>query len=145
MTARYLVPMAIPFAIGSIFLAAAAVSFISTARFLSSAITTQASFAGSKTRTGGNHGGVFYYPQFSFHTQDGREVIFTARDGSTDQPYVVGQRVPVVYDPTRPEHAELDSFWSLWAGALFLAAFALPFAGIPAFIFVLMRRRADAR
>jgi hypothetical protein len=47
MTARYLVPIAIPFAIGSIFLAAAAVSFISTVRFLGGAITTQASFAGS--------------------------------------------------------------------------------------------------
>jgi Protein of unknown function (DUF3592) len=143
MTARYLIPIAIPFVVGLMFLAATAVSFVSTARFLVGATTTRASFAGSRVRTGGNHGGAFHYPQFSFRTADGRDVTFTAKSGSTDQPYLDGQRVTVVYDPARPEQAELYSFWSLWAGTLFLAAFALPFTGIPAVVFVLTRHRVD--
>jgi hypothetical protein len=143
MAARSLIPIAILFAIGPIFLAATAVSFISTARFLAGTTTAQASFAGSKVRRGGSHGGAIYYRQFSFRTRDGRQVAFVAGIGFTDQPYVDRQRVTIVYDPANPEHAELASFWSLWAVTLFLAPFALPFAGIPAAVFVLMRGRRD--
>ena len=80
--------------------------------------------------------------KFSFRTRDG-QVAFVAGIGFTGQPYVDGQRVTIVYDPANPEHAELASFWSLWAVTLFLAPFALPFAGIPAAVFVLMRGRRD--
>jgi hypothetical protein len=143
MAARSLIPIAILFAIGPIFLAATAVSFISTARFLAGTTTAQASFAGSKVRRGGSHGGAFYYRQFSFRTRDGRQVAFVAGIGITDQPYVDRRRVTIVYDPANPEHAELASFWSLWAVTLFLAPFALLFTGIPAAVFVLMRGRRD--
>jgi hypothetical protein len=143
MAARSLIPIAILFAIGPTFLAATAVSFISTARFLAGTTTAQASFAGSKVRRGGSHGGAIYYRQFSFRTRDGRQVAFVAGIGFTDQPYVDRQRVTIVYDPANPEHAELASFWSLWAVTLFLAPFALLFTGIPAAVFVLMRGRRD--
>jgi hypothetical protein len=83
MAARSLIPIAILFAIGPIFLAATAVSFISTARFLAGTTTAQASFAGSKVRRGGSHGGAFYYRQFSFRTRDGRQVAFVAGIGFT--------------------------------------------------------------
>jgi hypothetical protein len=102
MAARSLIPIAILFAIGPIFLAATAVSFISTARFLAGTTTAQASFAGSKVRRGGSHGGAFYYRQFSFRTRDGRQVAFVAGIGFTDQPYVDRQRVTIVYDPRQP-------------------------------------------
>jgi hypothetical protein len=110
---------------------------------LAGTTTAQASFAGSKVRRGGSHGGAFYYRQFSFRTRDGRQVAFVAGIGFTDQPYVDRQRVTIVYDPANPEHAELASFWSLWAVTLFLAPFALLFTGIPAAVFVLMRGRRD--
>jgi hypothetical protein len=140
MAARSLIPIAILFAIGPTFLAATAVSFISTARFLAGTTTAQASFAGSKVRRGGVT--AARSTKFSFRTRDG-QVAFVAGIGFTGQPYVDGQRVTIVYDPANPEHAELASFWSLWAVTLFLAPFALPFAGIPAAVFVLMRGRRD--
>lgn len=102
MAPRSLIPIAIPFAIGLIFLAATAVSFISTARFLASATTAQASFAGSKVRSGGSHGGAFYYRQFSLRTRDGRQVKFVVGIGSTDQPYVDGQRSRLSTIPPTP-------------------------------------------
>ena len=141
MTGRNLLPIAIPFAIGVVFLATTVVSLASTLAFLGGGVTTQASFVGSKMRSGGNHGGVFLYPRFSFQARDGRTVVFTSGGGSTDQPYADGQRVTVVYDPARPEHAALYTLWALWTRTLVLAVFALPFTAMPAVIFVLMGRR----
>jgi len=139
MAARSLIPIAIPFAIGVIFIAAATVSFISTARFLDRAIKTQASFAGSKVSSGGSHGRALYDRQFSFRTRDGRLVTFVAAVGSAERGYVSGQRVTIVYDPANPENAELYSFWSLWAVPLFLTHLALLFTGIAAMLFVRKR------
>jgi hypothetical protein len=143
MAGRSVIPIAAPFAIGLIFLAAATVSLFCTARFLDGAIETQASFAGNKVRSGGSHGRALYDRQFSFRTRDGREVTFVAAVGSAEESYISGQRVTIVYDPANPENAELYSFWSLWAMPLFLTHLALLFTGMAAVLFVLRRCRRD--
>jgi uncharacterized protein DUF3592 len=55
------------------------------------------------------------------------------RDGAcfSVSPYSEGQRVTVLYDPARPDHAEIDSAWATAAGWL-VAAGALAFTVLAA-------------
>ena len=55
-----------------------------------------------------------FAPVFRF--RDHREVVRTVRSGSASNPpgYRVGDRVVVLFDPRRPEEAQIRSFASLW-------------------------------
>lgn len=56
-------------------------------------------------------------PVLEFRTQDGRQVSFQGSFVRGRGHYTVGQSLPVVYRPSPPHHAEVDSFWMLWSGA----------------------------
>ena len=46
------------------------------------------------------------------------------------------------YDPARPDRALLDSFWTLWVGAAFMATFGVMFTGLPLLVLLMLRARA---
>ena len=145
MSGRGIVPFAIPFVIGIAFLAATLVTFTRTLIFVTGANRAEASFVGAVATRGGSHGGSFLHPQFTFTTDQGRIVTTTSMSGSTDQPYESGQKVGVLYDPSDPAHAEIDSVLTLWVAPLVLLPFALMFTFIPAGVFLGISRRRGAR
>lgn len=52
-------------------------------------------------------------PEFrSFRTSDGREIVFRNPAGYRPGRYVVGQRVTVLYDPSKPSDAQIKSFFT---------------------------------
>jgi hypothetical protein len=66
-------------------------------------------------------GHPLYAPVVSFQTADGRTVQFTSLEYVTRTEYPLGRKVRVLYDPARPERAEIDSLETLWlGGALWL-------------------------
>jgi hypothetical protein len=144
MSGRGIVPFAIPFIVGVAFLLGTVVTFARTLIFVAGANKTEATYVSSVARAGGNHGGTFLHPQFTFTTQDGRIVTMTSSSGATDQPYDNGQKVAVLYDAHDPSHAEIDSVLTLWLATLLLAPFALMFTTIAAAVFLLIRRRRIA-
>lgn len=86
----------------------------------------------SSTRTGGRSQGLFA-PIISFNASDGRTVQFTSSEYAAQSLYPLGRQVTVLYDPARPERAEIDSLQTTWmAGALWtiggLACIAAGFA-----------------
>lgn len=67
-------------------------------------------------RTGeGDDGGTLYYPVIRFADRGGQEHMLYSRMGSRPAAFAVGERVTVLYDPTNPDHASIDSFFGLWA------------------------------
>jgi Protein of unknown function (DUF3592) len=66
-------------------------------------------------------GGTMHHPVVEFRTEDGEVVEFASPYGQNPPAYRVGQRVPVLYDPDRPETAALRSFASLWLACLVTA------------------------
>ena len=121
-------PIAIPLAIGVVFLIGAAVVVAPTIAFLTRAKVANAAYVGSVAHSGGSHGGTFLYPRFRFRlSPGGSAVTITSTSGSTDQSYADGDTVRVRYDPAYPEHAVIVSFWTLWAGPVFLAVLGLGF------------------
>ena len=63
---------------------------------------------------------ITYKPVVRFIDQDGRTSEFVSTTGSNPPSYSKGQKVEVLYRPTAPEDAKINSFFSLWFGALIL-------------------------
>ncbi len=63
-------------------------------------------------------GGSLQHPVVEFQTANGEVVEFESPVGQNPPAYQVGQRVPVLYDPGRPEAATIRSFVSLWLWCL---------------------------
>ena len=124
-------PFVIPALVGLLFLVATLFVGGRQAAFVYRAAHATGTFQGAIAHSGGNHGGSFLYPQFSFKTDTGQTITFTSKNGSTGQPYNDGQSVPVLYDPVNPNNAVLNHFWSMWAGTIVLAVFTLGFLGLP--------------
>jgi hypothetical protein len=125
--------------IGFAFCAGTLVAATHTLLFLHRATRTQARFNGAIAHSGYN-GGTFLFPQFVFHTADNQEVTLNSKDGSTGQPYTDNQAVPILYDPSNPRNAQLDSFLHLWLATLILSPFALLFTAIPLSVMRSIRR-----
>jgi nitrate reductase NapE component len=58
---------------------------------------------------------------------DGKPLTLVASAGRGIRSYRVGDRVPILYDPARPERAELATFLVLWFFPLALAILSVPF------------------
>lgn len=48
-------------------------------------------------------------PLIVFQTSDGARVSFTARVSNETEPHAIGEKIPVLYPPERPEDAEIDN------------------------------------
>lgn len=59
---------------------------------------------------------VTYAPRVRFVLPDGSVHEFTSEMSSSDPGYTVGQPVKVLYDPAKPETAEIDSWFVIWFG-----------------------------
>jgi hypothetical protein len=57
-----------------------------------------------------------YAPTISFKTAEGRAVQFTSSEYVARTRYPLGRAVRVLYDPAKPERAEIDSRETLWLG-----------------------------
>jgi hypothetical protein len=59
-----------------------------------------------------------YFPVFTFHDAKGAEHTIHSSSGSFPPAYEVGDTVPVLYSPTDPANAKIDSFFSVWGISL---------------------------
>jgi len=78
-----------------------------------------------------------YRMVISFKTQAGRTVKFMPRISMRLAPYQIGDRVPVLYLPGQPGHAQVDRFIYLWFSVLMLLFFGFFSLGMGALIVVL--------
>lgn len=75
-----------------------------------------------------------FLPIVEFTDRAATQQRFTSTTGMGVRQYVEGTRVLVVYDPAKPEKAEIRAFWSLWlfpvATSVFAAAFLAGGSGV---------------
>jgi hypothetical protein len=55
-----------------------------------------------------------YHPRVSYMTDDGRKAEFISDMGSRPASYEVGEPVKVIYNPERPDRAEIYTFWGIF-------------------------------
>ncbi len=93
---------------------------MSTQAFLAVAIGADGTVVRLEYERSGSDSGGAYYPIVRFLLRTGETIEFRSSVGSSPPSYRRGEPVRVLYDPTAPESAEIDSFVSLWFAPILL-------------------------
>ena len=128
----------------AVLLAVAAGLSIHKALFLKHSSVAQGEVIASIARTD-SEGTVNYCPQFNFVTADGRSYTVASSTCTNPASFAEHERVKVVFNPSNPKGAEIDSFLQIWFVPLVLGFIALAwllFAAILFFFERWIRRRA---
>ena len=109
--------------IGVAMLFGAFASYNSTSAFIdrateTSGIVTELVYSRSSDSTS-------YYPVVAFQDASGREIVFQSRAGSNPPSFRRGERISVLYEPSAPENAQINSFFSLWGMSLIVGGLGL--------------------
>lgn len=84
------------------------------------------------------------YATVHFRTADREDVTFTTRLTGAPSRRRVGQKLRVLYLPTHPRRARLDSFRSLWLPSLLFGTLAVA-AAVPGLVLAVSNARKRAR
>jgi hypothetical protein len=71
--------------------------------------------------------GETYHPHVRFVTAKGEPVEFTSSVGSNPAGFDIGEHVTILYDPSDPQGARIDSFVQLWLVPIIVGVFGLVF------------------
>jgi hypothetical protein len=74
-----------------------------------------------------NRSSSTYRPVVRFRDRRGEEIEFMSSTGSNPPSYSRGERVEVLYLPSRPDQAQINGFFSLWLGPLILGFLGVVF------------------
>lgn len=114
--------------IGAGMLVGAVMSYSSTVSFIERA--TEASGTVIDLERSRSSDSTTYYPVVVFEDIRGREIEFRSRSGSNPPSFSRGERVSVFYEPSAPESARINSFFSLWGLPMILGGMGLVFGAI---------------
>ena len=103
---------------------------MSTQAFLAVAIGADGTVVRLEYERSGSDSGGAYYPIVQFLLRTGETIEFRSSVGSSPPSYRRGEAVRVLYDPTAPESAEIDSFFSLWFGPIVLGFLGSVFSAV---------------
>jgi hypothetical protein len=105
----------------------------STRRFLRSAVSARGTIL-ENTLSTDSDGDPIYKPRFTFTLPDGREICVQSNLGTSPPSFRKGQSVTVLYDPSIPEQAKINTFMQLWGGALICGGVAVVFLVVGCFL-----------
>ena len=126
--------------VGPIFLLISAGFAIHRIEFLRHSVRTSGTVVELIRRTDG-HGASMYTPVFEFRDRRGNNYETTTSISSDPPMYVVGQAIPVLYEPGQPQTAVPDSFWMLWFFSVLFFTFGIAVVGSSLLLRYLVRRR----
>ncbi len=110
--------------------------------FIQRAKQTQGTVTGYETRTSsGRNRSTTYAPHIRFTLPDGTVHEFTSDMSSSGKSYGVGQPVKILYDPAKPEEAEIDGYMAIWGGPSILGLLAVVFTSVGAGSLIMGWRR----
>lgn len=101
----------------------------STSRFLEGAARTTGTITGNY-RSRNSDGEVSYYPLVTFTTAHGKQVEFRSHTGGRSGVYPIGAEVAVLYMPTNPQAAEINSWLAQWFGTTIFGVLGVGFSGM---------------
>lgn len=107
-----------------------------TNQFVASAEQTDGKIVGievqhAKSGTGRNQS-TSYYPRFTFQTKSGEPIEVLSSTGvSNVSTYSRGEIIPILYDPSRPMDAKINTFFQIWASTIIFFAVSMAFLLFP--------------
>lgn len=130
--------------VGLCLLLGAYYTFDKTQSFLGDSMTAQGTVISLEVSESSDS--TTYKPRVEFTTADGELVEFTSSFGSKPPSHSKGDIVTVFYKQSAPEQAKINSFFSLWGGALIMTILGLVFFGVGfsiVLLAVLKRRKIE--
>jgi len=121
------------FVVSAIALTVAVARYKSTKRFLQTASTTVGTILENVCRTD-NEGQPCYYPRFAFESPDGREIVVESSFGTNPPSFRPRQQVIVLFDPSEPKRAKINTFSQLWGVAIVFGIVGTVFLGADIFL-----------
>jgi len=121
------------FVVSAIALTVAVASYQSTKRFLQTARTAVGTVV-ENVRGTDSEGQPTYYPRFAFETPDGGRIVVLSSFGMSPASFREGQRVVVLFDPSEPKHARINTFGQLWGVAIGFGIVGSVFLGADIFL-----------
>lgn len=125
--------------IGATFFGIALFSFIHTQNFIKTAASSEGVVLELKTVESSlrKSRGFTYAPVVKFKTPDGKDIQFQSSTSSNPPEFSVGQTVPVLYNRSNPQEAQVDSFVQLWLLPTVFGGFGIIFMVVGATLFVI--------
>ncbi|GAA6151032.1 hypothetical protein NBRC116587_04510 [Pseudoteredinibacter isoporae] len=111
-------------------------------KFKASAVLVEGEVIDLLSRSGSDS--TTYAPKYRFMVNEQQVYTVVSRSSSNPPAYDIGEKVPVLYDPTDPMDARIDGFLGLWFGPTLVAGMGTVFslvALIPGILY--WRRRKD--
>ena len=107
-------------ALGTAFSLFAIWAFVSRIKLLLVASRSQGVIVGfdEQLRHVGQVKKIYYHPVIEFETAEGHRHVFTYGGGSTVNRRQIGDSIEVLYDPSAPQGATVNSFMGTWTGPL---------------------------
>jgi len=119
-----------------------------TAKFKKTAVEVQGTVIEMKEGISAVYGHTVYYPIIRYADTGGQEHTLYSNAGSYPPRYAVGDRISVLYDPARPNAAQVNIFTHLWLMPIILGIIGGPDLLIGLFVFFAvphMLARAEKR
>jgi hypothetical protein len=110
------------FPVGILMLLGATYLYFDTRAWLKRSVEAQGSVIEMVAVRDRETGSLTFAPLIRFQTTDGKMVEFRSTFQSNPPAYTVGQTVPVLYDPDRPNSAAIVSLFSIWGVTIILSA-----------------------
>lgn len=126
-------------AAGPIILVIAGVTAVERAIFLHSALTVEGQVVALRAAPTKSSSRRSYYSIFRFTADDGQAYTVTSNVADR-QTASIGKTIHVLYLPSHPQTARIDTFAQLWEGVIVPGVVGAAFSTIP--LLVLIRRRA---
>lgn len=127
----------------------AGVSLAHTRSFLAQASRTQGTVVAllprfsNNSSNSSNSTSPTFAPMVRF-SHNGQVIDFTSSASSNPPSYRVGESVPVLYLPTPPFQARIDSFFSLWGTGAILGGLGVIFLAVGGLMIIVPRMRAQS-
>jgi len=123
--------------VGSFFLYQNTVSFLETAIKADGVVVDLVRSRNSDSTT--------YAPTVRFKTNRGNTIEFTSTTSSNPPSYSVGEKVEVLYEPSQPHSAKINSFFSVWGGAVIVCGLGTVFFVVGFAIIIASIRKAKKK
>ena len=102
-------------------------NFFSTLNLVRHGVRTTGTIVDFEKFVSARDRGQAYNPVFRFTTANNEVITATSTFGTSHPSLTEGEGVPVIYDPLKPSHSEMDVTINLWGLAIFFPLFGLAF------------------
>ena len=99
--------------------------FSKTRRLLAKGTQTMAVVKDFNVSRGDN--GPMYAPIFEFKDRSQNIQVFESKINSSPPAYQIGDKVKIIYNPSKVNHVKTISFWGLYRGSVIISMIAAPF------------------